>query len=89
MKEVFEGKAIGECVGLKSKLHSMKTIYGKESNTAKGVNITNEFNEFKDTLYNKIVLRPKMRRIQGKKNINLDHMKSKKYYLFLMIKDLF
>ena len=89
MKEVFEGKAIGECVGLKSKLHSMKTIYGKESNTAKGVNIANEFNEFKDTLYNKIVLRPKMRRIQGKKNINLDHMKSKKYYLFLMIKDLF
>ena len=89
MKEVFEGKAIGECVGLKSKLHSMKIIYGKESNTAKGVNITNEFNEFKDTLYNKIVLRPKMRRIQGKKNINLDHMKSKKYYLFLMIKDLF
>ena len=36
MKEVLEAKAIGEFVGLKSKLHSMKTIYGKESNTAKG-----------------------------------------------------
>ena len=66
MKEVLEAKAIGEFVGLKSKLHSMKTIYGKESNTAKGVSVANEFNEFKDTLYNKIVLRPKMRRIQGK-----------------------
>ena len=26
---------------------------GKESNTAKGVNIVTEFNEFKDTLLNK------------------------------------
>ena len=44
----------------------MKNIDGKESNTAKGVNIATEFNEFKDTLFNKKVLRHKMRRIQGK-----------------------
>ena len=31
----------------------MKKINGKESNTAKGVNIATEFNEFKDTLFNK------------------------------------
>ena len=31
----------------------MKNIDGKESNTAKGVNISTEFNEFKDTLFNK------------------------------------
>ena len=31
----------------------MKNIDGKESNTAKGVNIATEFNEFKDTLFNK------------------------------------
>ena len=68
MKEVLEAKAIGEFVGLKSKLHSMKTIYGKESNTAKGVNIANEFNEFKDIFFNKKVVRHKMKRIQSKKH---------------------
>ena len=46
----------------------MKNIDGKESNTAKGVNIATEFNEFKDTLLNKKVLRHKMRRIQSKKH---------------------
>ena len=32
------------------------------------MNIANEFNEFKDTLFDKKVLRQKMRRIQGKKH---------------------
>ena len=49
MKDESEGKIIGEFVGLKSKMYSMKTI---ESNMAKGVNIATEFNEFKDTLFN-------------------------------------
>ena len=49
-------------------MHSMKNIDGKESNTAKGVNIATEFNEFKDTLFDKKVLRHKIRRIQGKKH---------------------
>ena len=31
----------------------MKNIDGKESNTAKGVNIATELNEFKDTLSKK------------------------------------
>ena len=35
----------------------MQNIDGKESNTAKGVNIATEFNEFKDTLFNEKVLR--------------------------------
>ena len=68
MKDESEGKIIGECVGLQSKMHSMKNIDGKESNTAKGVNIATEFNEFKDTLFDKKVLRHKIRRIQGKKH---------------------
>ena len=46
----------------------MKNIDGKESNTAKGMNIATEFNEFKDTLSNKIIIKHKMRRIQGKKH---------------------
>ena len=53
MKEMFEGKAIAEFVGLKSKMHSMKTTDGKESNTAKGVNIATEFNEFNEALTRK------------------------------------
>ena len=53
MKDESEEKIIGEFVGLKSKMYSMKNIDGKESNTAKGVNIATEFNEFKDTFFNK------------------------------------
>ena len=68
MKDESEGKIIDEFVGLKSKMYSMKNIDSKESNTAKRVNIAIEFNEFKDTLFNKKVLRHKMRRIQGKKH---------------------
>ena len=67
MKGEPEGKIIDEFVGLKSKMYSMKNIDGKESNTAKGVNIATEFNEFKNTLFCKKIIRHKMRRIQGKK----------------------
>ena len=89
MKDEFEGKIIGEFVGLKSKMYSMKNIDGKESNTAKGVNIATEFKEFKDTLFNKKVFRHKPRRIQNK-NKNLEHTKSTKYhYRVLIIKHLF
>ena len=49
-------------------MYSIKNIDGKESNTAKGVNIAIEFNEFKDTLFNKKIMRHKMRRIQAKKH---------------------
>ena len=66
MKNEPEGKIIGEFVGLK--MNAIKNIDGKESNTAKGMNIATEFNEFKDTLFNKKVLRHKVRRIQGKKH---------------------
>ena len=67
-KDASEGKVINKFVGLKSKMYSIKNIGGKESNLAKGVNIATEFNEFKDTLFNKKILRHKMRRIQTKKH---------------------
>ena len=87
MKDGSEGKIIGEFAGLKS--YSMKNIDGKESNTAKGVNIATEFKEFKDTLFNKKVFRHKPRRIQSKSK-NLEHTKSAKYhYRVLIIEDLF
>ena len=66
-------------------MYSMKNIDGKESNTAKRVNIATEFNEFKDNLFNEKVLRHTMRRIQ-EKSIRWEYMKSTKYhYLFLTI----
>ena len=68
MKYESEGKIIDEFVGSKSKVYSKKNTDGKESNTAKGVNVTTEFNEFKDTLFNMKIIRHKMRRIQGKKH---------------------
>ena len=46
MKDESEGKVIHVFAELKSKIHSMKNIDGKESNTAIGENITTEFNEF-------------------------------------------
>ena len=63
MKDKKEEKINDEFVGLNSKMYSIKNIDGKESNTAKGVNIATEFNEFKDTLFNKKIMRHKMRRI--------------------------
>ena len=53
IRDASEGKLIDKIVGLKSKMYYMKYIDDKESNTAKGVNIATEFNEFTDTLFKK------------------------------------
>ena len=63
MKDVPEGKINDEFVGLKSNMYSMKNIDSKEYNTAKRLNIATEFNELKDTLHKKKVVRQKMKRI--------------------------
>ena len=42
MKDEFRGAIVDKFVGLKSKMHSMKEIDGKECNTGKGVNIATE-----------------------------------------------
>ena len=49
-------------------MYSIKKIDGSEFSTAKGVNIAIEFNEFKDFLLNKKIIRHKMKRIQVKKH---------------------
>ena len=67
MKALLGGKINSEFVELKSKMNSMKNIDRKETNTAKGVQIATEFKEFKDTLFNKKIIRHKMRRNQSKK----------------------
>ena len=68
MKDEFGGVIIIEFVGLKSKMYSLKKIDIKEHNTAKGVNIANEFDNFKNVLFNKKIIRHKMKRIQSKKH---------------------
>ena len=53
MKDEYGGVTIDEFIRLKSKMYSIKKIDGGESSTAKGVNITTEFDEFKDVLFKK------------------------------------
>ena len=73
MKDEFGGVIIIEFVGLKSKMYSIKKIDGKEHNTAKGVSIATEFDKFKDVLFNKEIIRHKMKRIQSKKHKSGTH----------------
>ena len=65
---LVHGVIIDQFIGLKSKIYSIKKIDGSESSTAKGVNIATEFNEFKDVLFNKKIIRHKIKRIQAKKH---------------------
>ena len=53
MKNEYKGIPINKFVGLKSKMYFILSDDGKETDTAKGVNIATEFNEFRDTLFNK------------------------------------
>ena len=68
MNDEFRGVIVIECVGLNSKMYSMKKIDDKECNTAKGVSIATEFDKFKDVLFHEKVIRHKMKRIQSKKH---------------------
>ena len=68
MKDEYGGVIIDQFIGLKSKMYSIKRIDGKEYSTAKGVNIATKFNKFKDVLFNKKIIRHKMKKIQAKKH---------------------
>ena len=90
MKDEFGGIIIEEFIRLKSMMHSIKKIDSGESSIAKGVNIETEFNEFKDVLLNKKIIRHKMKRIQAKKHkigtyeinkISLSYSDNKRYVL--------
>ena len=67
MKDEYNGKPICEFVGIKSKMHCFLSNDSKESHIAKRVNIAIEFNDCRDILFNKKLIRHKMRRIQSKK----------------------
>ena len=49
-------------------MYSIKKIDGKEHNTAKWVSIATECDKFNDVLFNKRIIRHKMKRIQNKKH---------------------
>ena len=90
MKDDYGGAIIDQFIELKSKMYSIKKINGSESSTTKGVDIATEFNEFKDVLFNKKVIRHKMKTIQAKKHkigtyeidkISLSYFDDKRYVL--------
>ena len=56
MKDEMGGVIIVEFIGLKSKMYAIKKIDGRETNTAKGVSIATEFNEFEDVFLIKKLL---------------------------------
>ena len=66
MKDELHGVKIVEYVGLKSKMYSLIADNDKEVNKAKGVNLKLRHNEYIDVLFNKKVVRHKMKRIQSK-----------------------
>ena len=68
MKDEMGGFIIDEFIGLKSKMHGIKKVDGRETNTAKGVRFGTEFNEFEDVFFNKKIIRHKIKRIQAKKH---------------------
>ena len=52
-------------IGLKSKMYSLITKNDKELNKAKGVNLKLRHKEYDDVLFNKIVVRHNIKRIQS------------------------
>ena len=67
MKDELGGIIVSEFVGLKSRMYSIKKIDGKEHNAGKWVSIATEFDNFKDILFNKKIIKQKMKRIESKK----------------------
>ena len=64
MKDEFNDVKIDEFVGLKSKMYSLIACNDKEVNKAKGVNLKLRHKEYVDVLFNRKVVRHKMKRIQ-------------------------
>ena len=65
LKDELGGAKIVEFVGLKSKMYSLIAENDKEVNKTKGVNLKLRHAEYLDVLFNKKVVRHKMKRIQS------------------------
>ena len=89
MKDKYKGITINKFIGLKSKMYCIVSDDDTEVSTANGVNISFEFNEYEDVLFNETIIRRKMKRIQSKKHKMILMMSTKCHYHVLMIKDTF
>ena len=67
MKDEFKGIPINKFIGLKSKMYCIVSDDDTKVNTARGVNISTESNEYEDLLFNEKTIRHKIKRIQSKK----------------------
>ena len=67
MKHEFNGNKIDEFVGLKSKMYSLISA-GWEVNKVKGVNLKLKHKEYVDVLFNKKIVRHKMKRILSERH---------------------
>ena len=65
MKDELNANKIDEFVGSKSKMYSLISFDGAEINKAKGVNLRLRHNEYAVVLFNKKIVRHKMKRIQS------------------------
>ena len=61
MKDEFKVTPINKFIGLKSKMYCIVS----ENDTVKGVNISIEFKEHENVLFNKKLIRPKMKKVQS------------------------
>ena len=67
MKDEFDGNKIDEFVGLKSKMYSLISN-NMEMNKAKRINLKLKHKEYINVLFNKKILRHKMKRILSKRH---------------------
>ena len=68
MKDEFNGVEIDEFAGLKSKMYLLLAKNGLEVNKAKGVNLKLRHKKYFMVLFNKKVVRHKMKRILSEKH---------------------
>ena len=91
MKDEFKGKIISEFVELKSKMYSLVDVDGEENKKAKGVNKNVAKNtrhkKFVDILFNKKLIRHRMKRIPSKLHRIGTYDVCKFLCLLLMIKN--
>ena len=66
MKDEFKGIPINKFIRLELKTCCIVSENGQEFNTTKGVNISTEFKEYEHVLFNKKLIRCKIKRIQNK-----------------------
>ena len=80
MKDEYGRKSIVKFLCLKSKMYSILDESSNEKSTSKGHNAFIEFQEFRDTLFQKKILRHTVREMKSK-NHNLDTYETNKISL--------